>query len=187
MKAGRSLWKDRLPCTYSKCSDVLIRCLFKGIVWAASKPERGEARQMTRRINTIILKIINTIALLKGTWDKVNSRVGTQLKKSTPRLIFTPCACGGEQWGNLRRVNGLHKRNAHTFTEPDARIQEAWRIGLRTNDCLTLREALFRLWKKGTAGKENVTDRHRKKKKNPEEENEMQLWRQMRVTRVFDK
>lgn len=35
---------------------------------------------------------------------------------------------------------GLHK-GTHTLTEPNVYIKEAWRIGLRLNYCLMLREA----------------------------------------------
>lgn len=56
---------------------------------------------------------------------------------------LSPAAYQRKQCGNFRRVSGLHKRNAHTLRGPNVCIKEAWRIGLRLNYCLMLREALF--------------------------------------------
>lgn len=60
---------------------------------------------------------------------------------------LSPAAYQRKQCGNFRRWSGLHKRT-HTLTGTNVCIKEAWRIGLRLNYRLMLREALFFTWKK---------------------------------------
>lgn len=63
-----------------------------------------------------------------------------------------------KQCGNFRRVSGLHKGNTHTGAGPNVCIKEAWRIGLRLNYGLMLREALFFLWKKRITERETKSE-----------------------------